>query len=100
MADDPCLPNSISADDLGYRIALLSLRPKFVDALLNGTKTVEFRKAAARIRCHTSVKGNAHTTSCGATRGRLEPPRSSKKHAPWASFDPRPRVLRFSLFAV
>ena len=32
------------ADDLAYRIALLSLRPKFVDALLNGTKTVEFRK--------------------------------------------------------
>ncbi|MGO9351300.1 MAG: hypothetical protein ACLP3C_10950 [Mycobacterium sp.] len=32
------------ADDLAYRIALLSVRPEYVDALLNGTKTVEFRK--------------------------------------------------------
>lgn len=32
------------ADEPAYRIALLSVRPKFVDAFLDGTKMVEFRK--------------------------------------------------------
>lgn len=32
------------ADDSGYRLALLSVHPEFAQAILDGTKTVEFRK--------------------------------------------------------
>ena len=34
---------------MGERTALLSVRPRFADALLNGTKTVEIRRRGARL---------------------------------------------------